>query len=86
MAIRTFNPILMHPLADYIPSILFVAAAIAIPTELDFEAEENEQSIEIADNERDLSETVVGEPLAVEELIDEKEPVSPVAGIVASSY
>ena len=46
----------------------------------------NEQSIEIADNERDLSETVVGEPLAVEELIDEKEPVSPVAGIVASSY
>ena len=76
----------MHPLADCIPSILFVAAAIAIPTELDFEAEENEQSIEIADNERDLSETVVGEPLAVEELIDEKEPVSPVAGIVASSY
>ncbi|MGK0238438.1 MAG: hypothetical protein ACI92G_001904 [Candidatus Pelagisphaera sp.] len=76
----------MHPLADYIPSILFVAAAIAIPTELDFEAEENEQSIEIADNERDLSETVVGEPLAVEELIDEKELVSPVAGIVASSY
>lgn len=86
VAIRTLKAILMHPLADYIPSILFVAAAIAIPTEVDFEAEENEQPIEIALSESDLSETVIGEPLVAEELIEKEGPISPVAEIVASSY
>jgi hypothetical protein len=86
VAIGTLKSIIMHPLADYIPSILFVAAAIAVPAEVDSEAEESEQPIEIAANESESSDIAFAEILASEELIEKEGPVSPVAEIVVSFY
>ncbi len=58
----------MNPIADYIPTLIFVAAAFAIPSDATFNTNEDESPIPLVSSEAPISEVETIETRTVEQL------------------